>query len=104
MNKKRIVIVIYLVGFVASVATPVVARPVEDPAAAFAAGKALLAKADFDGALEAFRTAAKTNTKNQEYAQQYAMLRQVIRLRKDCLKERDAERRLKMAAALRTSR
>ena len=99
---KRIVIVIYLVGCVASVAVPAVARPVDDPAAAFAAGKALLAKADFEGALEAFRTAAKTNTKNQEYAQQYAMLRQVIRMRSDCPKVRDAERWLKTAAALRT--
>ena len=96
---QRTVIMSLLVGCVVSVAVPALAEPAAE---AFAAGEALLAKADFKGALEAFRTAAKTDPENREYAQQYAMLRQVIRMRRDCPKEQDAERWLKMAAALRT--
>lgn len=96
---QRMVIGSFLVGCVVLVAMPALAEPADE---AFAAGKALLATADFDGALEAFRTAAKTDPENREYTQQYAMLRQVIGMRGDCAKERDAERWLKMAGALRT--
>ena len=99
---QRTVIMSLLVGCVVSVAVPALAEPAEEAAEAFATGEALLAKADFNGALQAFRTAAKTDPENREYAQQYAMLRQVIRMRRDCRKERDAERWLKMAGALRT--
>ena len=99
---KRMMIVILLIGCVALAAAPAVATPTEDAAKAVATGQALLAKADFDGALKAFKSAARTDRENQEYAQQYAMLRQVARMRRDCPKERDAEKWTKMAAALRT--
>jgi len=99
---KRMLIAGYLIGWVLSMAGAAVAGPGEEAAAAFAAGKALLAKADFYGALERFKTAAREDADNQEYAQQYAMLRQVIRMRGDSSKERDPERWLQMAGALRT--
>ncbi len=73
-----------------------------DAAGAFAEGEAFLAKADFAAALNSFRTAAKNGGKNQEYAQQYAMLRQVLQMRRNCPKEKNTERWLKMAEALRT--
>jgi tetratricopeptide (TPR) repeat protein len=92
----------FLIGCVVSVAVPAPANAENEAAKAFTAGNALLAKADFDGALEAFRTAARTDTENQEYAQRYAMLRQVIRMRKNSATERNAEQWLKTAAALRT--
>ena len=99
---QRKVMVSFLVGCVLSAAMPALAGPAAEAATAFAAGKALLSKADFDGALEAFKTAARTAPQNQEYAQQYAMLRQVVRMRGGCAEERDAERWLKKAGALRT--
>lgn len=73
-----------------------------DAIKAFAEGKAFLAEADFAAALNSFQTAARNDGKNQEYAQQYAMLRQVLQMRRNCLKEKSTERWLKMAAALRT--
>ena len=99
---QRKVVASFLVGCVVSVAVPALAGQAEKAAEAFAAGKALLAKVDFDGALKAFKAAAKTDGGNQEYAQQYAMLRQVVRMRRDCPKEKDAEKWLKMAGALRS--
>lgn len=99
---QRIVTVILLVGCVALAAGPARAGSAEDAAKAFAAGQTSLAKADFDGALKAFKSAAKKDGKNQEYAQEYTMLRQVVRMRKDCAKERNAEQWLNTAGALRT--
>ncbi len=58
----------------------------------FAAGKASLAKADFQGALRAFANAARRDQENQEYLQQYAMVRQVIALRQRLDTERDDAR------------
>ena len=99
---QRITILSFMIGSFAVAAVPALARGDDEAARAFAAGQALLAKVDFDGALEAFKAAAQADTKSQEYAQQFAMLRQVIRMRRDCPKERDAEQWLKMAGALRT--
>ena len=99
---QRTVIMSFLVACLVLVIMPALARAEDKAAGRFAAGQALLAKADFDGALEAFKAAARTDAENQEYAQQYAMLRQVVRMRGDCPKEQDAERWLRMAGALRT--
>lgn len=64
-----------------------------NPAAeAFAAGEALLAKADFQGALRAFAQAARTDRTKQEYLQHYAMVQQVVALRRDLESERDPQR------------
>ncbi len=99
---QRTVMMGFLIGCVASVVVPTSASADNEAAEAFTAGKAFLAKANFDGALEAFSTAARTDSKNKEYAQQYALLRQVIRMRKTAATERNAERWLQAAAALRT--
>ncbi len=97
---NRIVTLCLLAGWV-SIVAPVHAKPIRDAAGEFAAGKALLAHADFEEALKTFKTAARKDAENQEYAQQYALLRQVIKLRKDCPREQDPERWLKTAGALR---
>jgi len=74
-----------------AVVQPIVARA-ETAAEAFAAGQALLAKADIDGALKAFTRAAQADRTNQEYMQNYAQLRQVVMLRKQLGTEQDAAR------------
>jgi len=79
-----------------------VAGSAEKAAAAYADGEKLLAASDFSGALKAFKNAARADKKNQDYAQQYAMLRQVIRMRERCATEKDTERWLQMAGALRS--
>ncbi len=89
-------------GLALSSVLPVDAGSAEQAAEIFASGKAMLAKADFEGALRAFKAAAQENSSEQEYAQQYAMLRQVIKMRGDCAKERDPEQWLRTSAALRT--
>ena len=100
--QRMVTVSVLILGVVSAAAMPALAGSAEEAAEKFAAGKALLAKADFDGALKAFKKAAKKDAKNQEYAQEYALLRQVIGLRKTCAKERDAEKWLTTAGALRT--
>jgi tetratricopeptide (TPR) repeat protein len=78
------------------------AEPSREATAALAEGRALLTQSDFEGALEAYKTAARKAPGNQDYAQQYAMLRQVIQMRRVLPREQDLERWLKMAGALRT--
>lgn len=56
---------------------------------AFTQGKDLLAKADFDGALKSFAQAAKADRSKPEYLQQYALVNQVVELRKRLATERD---------------
>ncbi len=77
-------------------------EPVKDAAKAFAEGQALLVQADFDAALDAFRTAAKADTENEEYRQQYAMLRRVVRMRAQLLEQEGSEQWEATAQALRT--
>jgi tetratricopeptide (TPR) repeat protein len=73
-----------------------------DPAAkAFADGKALLAKSDFAGALDAFKRAARDNPGKVEYRQQCAILRQVITMREQIKEEENHDRWVRLAAALR---
>ena len=59
---------------------------------AFADGEALLVRADFQGALEAFARAARADRSNQEYLQHYAMVRQVVALRDRLATEQDPQR------------
>ena len=59
---------------------------------AFVEGKALMAKADFDGALRSFAMAARADLDNREYLQQYAIVRRIIALRGELDTERDASR------------
>jgi tetratricopeptide (TPR) repeat protein len=66
----------------------------------FANGQALLAKADFDGALEAFKGATKAEPENSEYFQEYSLLRRVLNLRTQLKDEEDQETWQKMSRAL----
>lgn len=81
---------------------PVAAGSPEKAQQAFSEGQALLANADFDGALKAFKKASKADSANAEYGQQYAMLRQIVSLRKQLPKEKNKEKWLESAAALHT--
>lgn len=87
---------------VALIAVLFCAAPVQaaKPEQAFASGKALLAKADFQGAMQAFATAARADLDNQEYLQHYAMVRQIIALRQGLDAERAPERWEYMARGL----
>jgi len=99
---QRLVLTALVIGTVLCGAAGALAETTEEAARAFASGQALLAKADFPAALGAFRSAARADDGNQTYAQEYAMLRQVMRMRSDCAAEKDAERWLNLAAPLRT--
>jgi hypothetical protein len=59
---------------------------------AFANGETLLAKADFQGAMQAFAAAARADRANQEYLQHYAMVQQVIAMRSSLAAEKSPER------------
>jgi tetratricopeptide (TPR) repeat protein len=75
-----------------SVSLLAVAARGETAPQAFAAGKSALAKADFPEALRAFSRAVHADRDNQEYIQNYAMVRQVIMLRRQLAAEKDAAR------------
>ena len=96
---SRGIMVSFLAGCVVLAATPAFAGPAEKAAEVFSAGKALLAKSDFDGALEAFEKAARADARNVEYRRHYAILRQVISMRRQLAKEKDHDRWVAMAAA-----
>ncbi len=98
--RRRAILTLSAIGLLLS-AGRAAAGPPEDAAEAFTRGRALLAEADFAGALSAFRLAAKTDTTNTSYGQEYAMLRQVVRMRMECRKQRDTDKWIKMADALR---
>lgn len=65
-----------------------------------AQGKALLAKGDLDGALKAYQAAARADQDNAQYAQQFAIVRQAVELRRRLQTEQDPERWEFMASAL----
>lgn len=98
----RKVMMILFVGVIAFTSGASVAGPQEDAAKAFANGQALLAKADFTGAIQAFKTAVQADKGNQEYRQQYALLRQIMRMRGQIEKEKNPTRWRGMARALRS--
>lgn len=82
-------------------ATPGWASSPDQARAAFARGGKLLAEGDFDAALKSFATAAKADAENQEYRQQYSLLRRVIKMRKRIEKEKNPEKWQASAEALR---
>ncbi len=74
----------------------------EPGAKVFADGKALLAKGDFKGAMAAFADAARADSSNRQYVSQYAMVRQIVQLRKRLKTETDPRRWHYTADALRS--
>jgi len=77
------------------------AGPAEDAAKSFSQGNDLLAKADFDAALKAYATAARTDGSKNDYRQQYSLLRRVISLREALATEKNAGKWETTARALR---
>ncbi len=53
----------------------------ETAAESFAKGKKLLAKGDFTGAIQSYAAAARADQSNQDYSQNYAILRRIIDFR-----------------------
>ncbi len=73
-----------------------------DGAARFAEGKALLVKGEFEGALRAYAAAAEADPKNEQYRQEHALLRRVIKMRREAPDEKNSERLEALALAVRT--
>lgn len=73
----------------------------EDAAERFVRGHALLAQADFAGALDAYADAARTDATHTEYKNQYAILRRVIELRDGLDRESNPQRWERKARSLR---
>lgn len=71
-----------------------------DAPKSFADGQALLAKADFEGALTAFKAAAEAAPDQAEYLQEYALLRRIVKAQKQLTQEQDQSRWLKLAEAV----
>ncbi len=93
------VMMVVLVG--SGLLCPTLALANEEAAKLFEEGKALLQKADFEGALKAFGEASKADAKNEEYRQQHNMLRRVMQIRDRLSEQKDADRWAAMARALR---
>lgn len=97
MNSRGILVALVLAGLLC----PTIAVANEEAAKLFADGKALLQKADFGGAVKAFAEAAKADAKNEEYRQQYNMLRRVMQIRGKLAEQKDADRWWATARSLR---
>ena len=97
MRKCTIALTAVLVAVVLAQSASVQADSAQQ---AFSDGKALLTKADFNGALQAFARAARADNTNQEYFQHYAMVRQVITLRQRLKTEQDPARWEYLASGL----
>ena len=69
-------------------------------AKAFANGESLLSKADFQGALRAYATAARAERDNPEYLQRHALVRQIITMRRRLDAEDDPQQWEHIARAL----
>lgn len=72
-----------------------------DGAARFAEGKALLVKGEFEGALRAYAAAAEADPKNEQYRQEHALLRRVIKMRQEVPEEKRGEKLEATSLALR---
>jgi len=99
---QRKLVTYILTSCVVLAAMPALAPASTEAAESFEQGQAMLVKADFEGALKAFRRAAKTDSDNAEYRQTHAILRQVIRIRGMMEKQKDSPKWLQRAQALRS--
>ena len=73
-----------------------------DAEKAFEQGKTLVSQGDFQGAMQAFSTAARADRSNAEYMQNFALVRQVIMIQNALTKEKDLARWEYYARALHT--
>ncbi len=92
--------IVWLGVLVAAVLTQPIAVRAESARQAYDNGEALLAKADFNGAMKAFATAARADRNTPEYYQHYSLVRQVIALRKRLDTERNSARWQRTARSL----
>jgi len=74
----------------------------ETAAESFAEGEKLLAKGEFDAALQSYASATRADRSNPDYMQRYAMVRRVIDLRSRLEKETRQQQWEYMARALRS--
>ena len=65
------------------------AEPASQPSAQ---AKALLAKGDLEGAMQAYQAAAQADPDHAEYGQQFAIVRQALEIRRRLETEQDTER------------
>jgi hypothetical protein len=100
MRLKQTVGYVVFVGVI-SVGASAWAEPKDEAAKLFADGKALLVKADFAEALRAFTAAAKADPKNEEYKEESAVLRRIIKIREQLGKEKNGEKWEAAAKSLR---
>ena len=68
---------------------------------AFVDGNSLLAKGDLNGALQAYASAVQADRANQQYSQQYLLLRQVIQLQNRLAGTTNGSQRVQLCQALR---
>ncbi|MCP4590686.1 MAG: tetratricopeptide repeat protein [bacterium] len=73
----------------------------EGAAGTYAQGVEQLTQGDFDTALKLFSQAARADSENREYSQQYAMVRRVVKMRKSIASEKNPEKWRAKAQALR---
>ena len=74
----------------------------ETAAEAFARGNTLMTKGEFQEALQAFSAAARVERNNQQYMQQFMLVRRVVILRDSLGQERDPRRWQAVAQSLRS--
>ena len=92
--------IVWIGALMAAVLTQPTAVRAESARQAYDDGEALLADADFDGAMKAFATAARADRTTPEYYQHYSLVRQVIALRQRLDTERDSARWQQTARSL----
>lgn len=97
-NAKRL----FVAALMSAMCGMAFAGPAEDAAAAKKQGDELLAKADFNGALKAYATAAKADSSNAEYRNEYSILRRVIAMREAIGVEKNADKWMTSARGLRS--
>ena len=102
MTRRRNWMVGAILAGVAAFPVSVWAGSADQAAESFKLGRALMVKAEFDAALKAFTEAAKANPDRQEYRQQFALVRRIIKMRKRIDQEQNPEKWETTAQALRS--
>jgi len=98
MKMRTVLLGLAVVGIVA--AAPLAWAGSAEATKAFEEGKALLAKGQFDKALDAYKTAVKADPESKELTTAYTILRRVISIREQFAKEQEPEAWQQMARAL----
>jgi Flp pilus assembly protein TadD len=79
------------ITFVCLAALPALAFG-DDAKLAFEQGQTLVSQGDFEGAMQAFSTAARADRSNTEYMQNFSLIRQVIMIQNALEKEKNLQR------------